>query len=311
MGSFVYAIETFFSQKIIYDRLRNIWSVPVIQVQKAQPNDTLEENGLIDGSTIKVNIETAEAVNLTVKLGPKAVTCALASTWLVCHLKDHLKNIGTIGLALDAYRLVISADDNAGISHNISMLDESLPLHLYGVKDKMTLRIIRECIMIELVTQAGHHFYKPFPKTMTIKQMKQTIRSISSFFVTTEYLTDIWLFVKNGEDYHKLEEDVPIGTILHHRDIVHIVEDRFYTDSQLVPVLSGGILDSDCGEVGYNIQDTVWSLKLRVQEYLGYPVSSLDVKAFQEGNVSEAGMVSLGNEIKFVDGTRPHVIRVS
>ena len=63
--------------------------------------------------------------------------------------------------------------------------------------------------------------------------------------------------------------------------------------------------------MGYNIQDTVLSLKLRVQEYLGYLVSSLDVKGFQEGNVNEAEMVSLGNDIKFVDGTRPHVIRVS
>ena len=63
--------------------------------------------------------------------------------------------------------------------------------------------------------------------------------------------------------------------------------------------------------MGYNIQETVLSLKLRVQEYLGYPVSSLDVKGFQEGNENEAEMVSLGNEIKFVDGTRPHVMRVS
>ena len=164
----------------------------MIEAQKAQRNDTtLAENGITDGSTIKVVFETAEDLKLTLKLGPKAVTCALKSSLQVRQLKEKLKYCGAIGLAPDDYSLVMFAEHNAGISQNVSLEDESLAIHLYGVKDKMTLTVIRENIMIKLVTQAGHHFYKPFPKTMKIKQMKQTIRSITSFFVTTEYLTDI------------------------------------------------------------------------------------------------------------------------
>ena len=230
----------FFAQKIIYEGMKTPFTITVIQAQKTQPNDTtLLQNRITDGCTIKVRMETFKKVNLRMKLGPKFVTCTVMSTWLVRQLKEHLKYIGTIGLALDDYRLVISADDNNGISHSISLEDESLPLHLYVLEDKMTLRIIREKIMVELVTQGGHHFHKPFPKSMIIKQMKQMIISISSFFSNTEYLTDIWLFVKNRDHYHKLEEEELIGTVLLHGDVVHIVEDRFYTDSQLVPVLSG------------------------------------------------------------------------
>ena len=281
--------------------------VRVIKGQQFLPDgSTLEEQGITDGSTVNIVIEPDKEINLTMKMGPKEVTLSVSSSLRVRDLKQQLIDGGTVGFPLAEFRLIICADGNVGIAEDISLLKESLPLHLCGVEDNTTLRIIGGSIMIQMVNQRGHHWYKPFPKTITVKDMKKTILSIGSFFTNTQFLTNIWLFVKHGECYHKLESEATIGTKLSNNDIVHCIEDIFFSESQLVSVLFD---NKEVWQVGLSVRDMVLGLELRVQEHLGFPVSCLNVKGSSKTKKNESK--SLENEDKFEQLRGPHVVYAS
>ena len=117
--------------------------------------------------------------------------------------------------------------------------------------------------------------------------MKQRIRR---FLGDDNDLDDIWFFKQQNESYQRLDndnEDPPIGSVLSDNDVIYLVEDRFFYDGGMFPVY---YKDEEIGRVGWNVRrefngydavyycDTVLSLKLRIQELLGFPVSSIDVK---------------------------------
>ena len=206
-------------------------------------------------------------------------------------LKQQLIDRGTVGFDLTEFSLVKSTDENGGISLQV----DSLPLHLHGVSDNTILKVIGLTVRVHLVTHTGKRFYKSFRKAMTINQMKQYIRSVKYFFHFNPSIkiyndptlvTDIVLFVQRGESYSKLDGETPIGSVLSNNDVVHFIEDRFFGQDQMIPVYHGC---EEIGRVGWSTRcsresscayacDSVLSVKLRVQDHLGFAVSSVDVK---------------------------------
>ena len=85
---------------------------------------------------------------------------------------------------------------------------------------------------------------------------------------------------------------MPIGSVLCNNDIVYFIEDRFFNKSLLIPVYYN---NKEIGRVGWSADgkrcDTVLSVKLRLQEQMGFPVTSADIKDWQG--------ISLGNDQKF------------
>ena len=126
--------------------------------------------------------------------------------------------------------------------------------------------------MVELVAhREGRRqpWYKPFPRNVTIKQIKQVIRSMDIFFGNTEYPADIWIFLQHGDRYQKLVDDFIVDTVLSNNDIVHVIKDRICTRDRLVPVC---FCNDTVGRIGWNPDGTDLSLKLCVQEQFGFPV---------------------------------------
>ena len=159
-------------QKIIYNCLSIIGAVRVIKGQEVLPDgSTLKEQGIIDGSTVNIFIEPEKEINLCVKLGPIEIACNVKSSMCMGALKQQLIDRGTVGFGLSEFSLVKSTDENDGIS----LQDDSLPLHLHGVSDNTTLKVIGLTVRVHLVTHRGQRFYKSFRKAMTINQMKQYI----------------------------------------------------------------------------------------------------------------------------------------
>ena len=119
-------------------------AVRVIKGQKVLPNgSTLVEHGITDGSTINIITETDEELKkFKVKLGPKEIMVTDRNSLRVRELKQQLIDCGIVGFSLSEFTLIISADDNKGINDDTSLRDESLPLHLCGVSNNTTLRII-------------------------------------------------------------------------------------------------------------------------------------------------------------------------
>ena len=269
-------------------------AVRVIKGQEVLPDgSTLDEHGIIDGSTVNIVIEPEKEINLQIKLGPKEFTHKVSSSLRVRELKQQLIDGGTVGFT--NFSLIISSSENAEITDDVPLEDESLPLHLCGVGDNSVLRMIGDNVRVHLVTQRGHHWFKQFPRNMTIGQMKKAIRSVDHFFtIDRNYkyatqndptlLTDILLFREHGESYRKMDDDEePIGAKLADNDVVYFIEERFFSREEMIMVYYMG---EEIGSVGWSKQnaagsgqnETVLSLKLRVQDQLGFPVSCVDVK---------------------------------
>ena len=263
----------------------------MIKGQEVLPDGgTLDEHGIIDGSTINIIIEPDKEINLTFKLGPKEFTHKVKSSVRLRELKQQLIDGNIVGFKPNAFTLNISADDNDRMA-DVPLLDESLPLHLYGVGDNTTIRIIGGRVQIILVTSRGERLLKTFPRSSTISQMKQRIRR---FLGDDKDLDDVWLFKQIKKSYQRLDDDddqAPIGSVLYDNDVIYLVEDRFFSMDAIdvFPVYYKG---EEIGRVGWKMttetegrytryhSDTALSLKLRIQELLGFPVSSVDVKRY-------------------------------
>ena len=78
----------------------------------------------------------------------------------LCELKQQLIDGINVGFSLEDLTLIVSADDNSGVNKDIPLDDESLPLHMCGVSDNITLKIMGEKITIDLVTHYGLVYQK-------------------------------------------------------------------------------------------------------------------------------------------------------
>ena len=279
-------------------------TVRTIKGQEVLPDgSTLDEHGIIDGSTVNIVIEPDKEINLKIKLGPKEFTHKVLNSMRVRELKQQLIDGDVVGFKPNAFTLNIFADDKDGVAANFPLLDESLPLHLYGVGDNTTIRIIGGRVQIILVTSRGQRWLKSFPKNITISQMKQRIRLVDRFFSAEDkdLLDDVWLFVQRGKSFQRIDDDygeAPIGSVLSDNDVIYLVEDRFFNDDA-IDVFPVYYKRKEIARVGWKITtetggrytryhiDTALSLKLRIQELLGFPVSSIDVKLHE---------ASLGND---------------
>ena len=158
------------------------------------------------------------------------------------------------------------ADNNNGINEDIILEDESLPLHLCGIIDNTTLRVVKWKVVIHLINQKGQHSFKTFPRNMTVNQMKQKLLG-----------EDIILFLQPGRGYRKFDGDAPIGEAFSNYHVVYYIEDRFFDPPWVSRVYYE---DLEIGRVGCVQGDTVLSVKLRVQEQMGFPVCCVDVECF-------------------------------
>ena len=312
----------------------------MIQGQKVlQDGNTLEGHGITDGSTVNIAIEPDKEINLQIKLGSKEITYKVKRSKHTCSLKKQLTNDGTVGLPLDMFSLMISTDQKEGMTKDVLLLDESLPLYLCGIDDKTAINVIIGRVTVQLVNAKGNKWYKTFPKTMTVNQIKQIIRSVDSLHMADVRLfMYIWLFVKRGEIYQEIDGEGPIDAILSDNNIIHFIGDRFFTKQMSMPVYevteamglnevaepvnhglnrgrgirqmcrnggrqrwsyrgntfwvdevrwSGPCRDGSdsagsnkgtvIGRVGFDQNDTVLSVKLRVQAQFGFPVSRVTI----------------------------------
>ena len=185
-------------------------------------------------------------------------------------LKKKLIDGGLVGFPLHEFQLIVSA----GAATDVPLLDELLPLHLYKVGDNMTLTIVGMHIMVNLVNQKGSSYFHAFPRRMSIKEMKQKIPSGHGFKLSLR--TDKnWAFPRQGERYKKLDDNVKIDYVLSDNDVVHFVTDGFYHESEKILIY---YKNREIGRVGWREGDTALTVKLRVQQQLGFPVACVDLK---------------------------------
>ena len=158
-------------------------AVRVIKGQEVLADDsTLDEHGIIDGSTVNIVIEPEREISLNMNLGPLKFAQKVMNSVRVRELKQQLIDDGNVGFKFKDFTLLLTSVNKDEIAADIPLQDESLPLHLHGVGDNTTLRVIGGRVTIRLVNQKGKTWYKTFSKSITVAQMKQTILSTDTFF---------------------------------------------------------------------------------------------------------------------------------
>ena len=167
----------------------------------------------------------------------------MKSSVLVRELKQQLIDGGSVGF--ENIYLIPS-----GLTGDFPLEDDSLPLHLCSMVDDTTIRIIGGRVHIQLVSQFGHLWWKSFPRNITANQMKKRLVGKLSSAEEKDLVDDVWLFVQRGDSYRKLDEEAIIGSILSDNDVIYLVEDRFFQDSDVLPVYYRG---EEVGRVGWKI----------------------------------------------------------
>ena len=260
-------------------------AVRVIKGQEALPDgSTLDEHGIIDGSTVNIVIEPEKEISIKMKHGQQEYTQEFTrkvmNSMRVRELKQQLIDDATVGFSFKDFTLLLTSVNKDGATGKILLQDGSLPLHLCGVSDNMRMTIIGGSVKVHLITHQGEHYFKHFPKNITVNQMKQRIHRNSHFFLNPVQVEDVWLFVEHGDNYYrKLDDEAPISAELSNNDIVHIVSDRFFEQRDMVAIYFENKFDEVGFErkhaMGKHQSETLLSLKLRVQEQFGFPVRSI------------------------------------
>ena len=73
----------------------------------------------------------------------------------------------------------------------------------------------------------------------------------------------------------KLDDNTKIDAVLRDNDVVHFVTDGFYHKSEKILIY---YKNREIGRVGWREGDTALTVKLRVQQQLGFPVACVDLK---------------------------------
>ena len=200
---------------------------------------------------------------------------------------------------------VTQVTGNAPVGDNVKMaqrqivvhVDGSIPQHEYGIQDNCILLLDRPYVFLTLITQHQHQsfpinqmyqqpqqhhsyppskVYKKVPKKTTVRELKKMIVQLFCKNVSD----DICLFVTKDETkYFKVGPnlDVSVAEILSDGHTVCYMNDKHnYTTCWSVKLGK-----TEIGKVYGELEDTVRTIKLRVQDQLSIPVSCVIVSRKQ------------------------------
>ena len=240
------------------------------------PDDsTLDDLNISDDDTINILIEPDQCVNIDVKCGPKTYQLETSLSIQIKELKQLLIKNNQVALLYEFFHLaMISSDD--GVDRKTTLTDESLPLHLYGVQNGSTLKVIWPFILLNIVNTRNEMHYKCIPSDITIKELKKTIMYSKPFSNQGHGSYDnIMMFTKTGNNAYKIlceNRKVTVGDLFSNHDTIYLTSDIFFENSY--PLYYDG---NDIGKVGVGYEESVLSIKLRTQEQMGIPVSNIRI----------------------------------
>ena len=157
--------------------------------------------------------------------------------------------------------------------------DEAMALRFYGVRDGAVLHVERKHLGIIVENQKGQEVWVTVPKMATMGELKHTIKEAASLqcagtfslftMVQVETISrnDVINFKKLAE-----EDSVIVGHVLHDRDKLFMIENKFCESPRNL------IHQSGLRVYGIEVGDTVLSVKLRAQDQLGVSVAHLLVE---------------------------------
>ena len=122
----------------------------------------LSEYSIPDGSTISALFEPDVDMNIDASIGHNTQKLTVSNSTSIMALKVQISGIMRCGMAPE--KLEIKLGDIT--------LEDSMPLHFYGIKDGSTLGVLKPYITVSIEDNHGDVIYKRLNQNDTIKEIK-------------------------------------------------------------------------------------------------------------------------------------------
>ena len=257
-------------QAEIYKSKKIKGAVRIVKGRSILPDDsTLVEHKISDGNTVNIVIEPDKEITIDVTSGPRTFKHTINNTMTVKELKEMLiarNEVATL------YRKFHLARHCSNSKETVPIVDESMHLHYYGIDHGSNVDVVMAFIVLEIEDQTGKRKAKQFSRNTTVHQLKETIMTR----ICDNEVDDISMFVATGYNSYEILDEYSkktFGEMFSKNEVVYFIENRFYSES--CSIVNNG---SEVGRVCCNMdQETVRSVKLRIQDQLGIPTSSVSV----------------------------------
>ena len=143
----------------------------MIKGQEVLPDgSTLEEHGIIDGSTVNIVIEPEKEISLFIGFGPETFLYKIKVSTSVRGLKQAMIDSQQVALVQSDFDLVYI------ILPEKIVLDAALPLHHYALTDRVTVRVRLAFLRIN-IEQIGSRipWSRKMSRKATVRELKEVI----------------------------------------------------------------------------------------------------------------------------------------
>ena len=239
-------------------------AVGLLKGQEVLPDgNTLEEHGIIDGSTFNIIIEPDKEINLKIRFGPESFSRKLKRSRSVRYLKQRMINAEQVALVQEDFDLVQISDAKKKI-----VLEASLPLHYYGLTDGVVLEARLAFLRLN-IEQIGTKisWTRQTSRRATVNELK----CIIAVEILNKPKAEISIYY---EGTVKLGDTQVLGDVVKNPcDLLYFAENKSFKNYREV-FYNGDSL----GYIGVEDTDTRDDLKYRAQDQLGVPFSKIHVR---------------------------------
>ena len=228
----------------------------------------LSEYSLPEGATISALFEPDMDVNIEVSSRHHAQNVTICNATSVMALKVQICDAWKCGVAPE--KLEIRLGD--------VRLEDPMPLHFYGINDGSKLDLVKPYIRVTVENNQGDLMCWRLDRKDTIREVKVELAT-SLNNVSTKQLH--LYVVSNGHNFDELDDDEQ--TVENYKikddDSLYLLTYKWTPDKTVTVTKNGKKLQS------VEADDTCLGIKVKVQDQLGMPVSTL--KVFRADHISK------------------------
>ena len=235
----------------------------LLKGQEILPDDsTLEQHGLIGGSTVNIVIEPDKEINLTIKFGSERFSWKLKTSRSVKYLKQSMIDADQVALVPEDFDLV-----KISYAQKI-VLEASLPLHHYALTDGVMLEARLAFLRLN-IEQIGTDI--PWTRKTSRSATVNELKDIIAVEILQKPKADISIFYEGTK---KLGDMQVLGDVVNddHQQL-YFAENKSFKNFWQVYYKGESL-----GYIGVEKTDTHYDLKYRAQDQLGVPFKKIHVK---------------------------------
>ena len=230
------------------------------------------ESSLPEGATVSALFEPDVDINIEVSTRHQTQKLTVSNATSVLALKAQI--CGVMRCGVEPEKLEIRLGDIT--------LEDSMPLHFYGVKEGSKLEAMKPHVNVTLENTKGTEIYWRLNRKDTIRDIKIKLPTMSNrpgeYPDSTAKEEQVRLFlVKDGQNFYELDDDKTVdGCKIKEDDTLYLLSYK-WTKKVKVTVMKTGRDVRGCER-----DDTCFVIKVKAQDQTGMPVNTIKLARLVE-----------------------------